>query len=251
MNQEVQWLLKEKYRGENTDAFKEDCRRLERGEHIAYVIGFVDFLGATIDLSLKPLIPRPETEFWVGEAIKSLKKRNGRKKIQCLDIFSGSGCIGVSILRHVPEAHVNFSDNNEKFLNQIRLNAKNNTIEEDRYELVQSDVFSDIREKYDYILANPPYIDENKKTEVDESVLKNDPARALFAGDGGMYFVKKVLHEGIGFLNPGGVIYAEFDSHQKEALEKFSRDLPFAEVSFFKDQYGEWRYLRAVRNTSI
>ena len=77
MTKDEQWLLKEKYGGEKTEGFFADCERLARGEPLGYVIGWVPFLDCKIGLDSHPLIPRPETEFWVEHAIKSIKQTNG------------------------------------------------------------------------------------------------------------------------------------------------------------------------------
>ena len=101
LSKEIRWLLEEKYHGQLTPPAKRDIARLQKGEHVDYVIGFVEFAGCRIDLSQRPLIPRSETEHWVHKAIAELRQEShDRKKtdatpISCLDIFAGSGCIGV------------------------------------------------------------------------------------------------------------------------------------------------------------
>jgi len=94
---EQEWLLNEKYGGKKTPQYEADLDRLASGEPLAYVINNMPFLGCSIDLSSRPLIPRAETEFWVGEVVEKLKKESG--PITCIDIFAGSGCIGVSLLK--------------------------------------------------------------------------------------------------------------------------------------------------------
>ena len=172
--EEIRWLLEEKYQGKRTliepegsseperPAFLRDLKRLKKGEHVDYVIGWKPFLNCKIDLRYKPLIPRVETEYWVEKAIKDLRSAS----ISCLDIFAGSGCIGISVLRIIPSAHVDFAEKEKKFCKQIVLNAKLNKITRSRYKVIQSNMFSKVRGKYDYIFANPPYLAESKKQKV-------------------------------------------------------------------------------------
>ncbi len=103
MTQDEVWLLREKYQGVKTDAFFEDCARLKNGEPLAYIIGSIPFLNTTIFLDAHPLIPRPETEFWVEKAIAHM---NVRAPLRILDLCAGSGCIGVAVLTARKETRV-------------------------------------------------------------------------------------------------------------------------------------------------
>ena len=113
---DIDVLIREKYNNslkkkKDYSSFKKDVLRLKSGEPLEYVMGFSYFLGCRIDLSLKPLIPRQETEFWVEKAIKRIKTR--KKSLICLDIFAGSGCIGIALLKHIKASRVDFSENSE------------------------------------------------------------------------------------------------------------------------------------------
>lgn len=244
LGKEVNWLLKEKYSGKLSPALYKDIKRLKRGEPLDYVIGFTYFLGYRVDLSQKPLIPRPETEYWVEEAIEELRIKNGELRI--LDIFAGSGCIGIAILKHIKNAKVNFAEKDKRFLKQIEINLKLNHIDKKRYYLIQSDVFNNIKGKYDYIFANPPYISKKKLNKVQKSVLKFEPKSTIFGGKNGLFYIKRFLKNAKNYLKKDGEIYMELDSYQKGKIAKILKKFNYKNYQFHKDQYGKWRYLIVI-----
>lgn len=242
----VNWLLKDKYFGKPNAQFKKDIERLKVGEPLDYVIGFTDFLNCKIDLSKKPLIPRPETEFWVEKAISYISQTlDDRPKfeIRVLDIFSGSGCIGISIMRHIKNAQVIFAEKDKKLLKQIRINCTISKIKPNKYQIIQSDVFNNIVGKYDYIFANPPYIPTTRKNKIQKSVLKYEPKMALLGGKDGLFYIRKFLTKAKNFLNPNGKIYMEFDSIQKKQIEALLKKYHYKKWDFHKDQYEKWRWV--------
>lgn len=239
---EIQWILKDKYKGHWRPKIINDINRLKKGGPVDYIIGWKPFLNCRIDLSQKPLIPRIETEYWVEKAIEEIKaERGGKNKFYALDIFSGSGCIGIALLKNFPQAEVDFSDNNKKFLKQIKINLKINGIKPRRYKLIKSDVFSKIGKKYNYIFANPPYVSFDQK--VQKSVLKYEPKSALFAAENGLFFIKKFLKEAKNYLNPDGKIYMEFGLGQKKKIGDILCRNGNKNQRFFKDQFNRWRWL--------
>jgi len=237
-NKEIDWILDEKYGGRVCEDFKKDIKRLERGEPVDYIIGFTEFLGCKIDLSQKPLIPRPETEYWAEKAIAGIKANS-----EVLDIFSGSGCIGIAVLKHIKNAKVCFAEKDKRLLKQIKINLKLNKIDSKKYRIVQSDVFQHVKGKYDYILANPPYIAEGRKDKIQKSVLKFEPKRALFGGKNGLLFIKIFLKGARDYLKKEGRIYMEFDSRQKGEIKKILEKIGYKNYQFQKDQFERWRYL--------
>ena len=201
-----------------------------------YKRGFKEFLGVKVDLSFRPLIPREETEEWVKYAIKEIKG-------ECLDLFAGSGCIGLSVLKNVPNLICDFGDKEPSFLKGIEKSAEENGIEKERFNLIETDIFSNISKKYDYILANPPYVAESRKDEVGEDVKMFEPAIALYGGNDGMDIIRKFLNEAKDYLKEKGIIYMEFDPGQKELIEEIIKE-KYSKFEFFKDKYNKYRVVK-------
>jgi release factor glutamine methyltransferase len=215
-----------------------------KNQPIEYKRGFKGFLGCKVDLSLKPMIPRPETEFWLKKAIKTINQ--GKKKVFCLDIFAGSGCIGIAVLKHT-KAKVDFSDIEKKFLKQIKINLKLNKISASRYRVIHSDIFSKLTTlkvvNYDYIFANPPYVGLDRRHLVQESVLDWEPVIAIFGGEDGLFYIGKFLKDARKHLKKDGKIYLEFDHLRKKETEKLLKQLKYKKFKFYKDQFKKWRWV--------
>jgi len=245
LQKEINWLLKEKYNGKPNIKFRKDIVRLKKGEPIDYVIGFVNFLGCKIDLSKKTLIPRKETEYWTAFAARDIKNRvdNSSDIIRVLDIFAGSGCIGIVLMAHLPNVICDFSDDDKKAIQQIKINLKNNFIKKPKSKIIQSNIFSKIKRKYDYIVANPPYIPITKRNKIQKSVLKYEPKKSLFGGKDGMDYIKKFLQDAKKYLNKYGRIYMEFDPPQKDKIEKILKKIGYSKWYFCKDQFNRWRWV--------
>jgi len=113
----------------------------------------------------------------------------------------------------------------------------------------QSDVFSNVPDRYDVITANPPYIPESRKSALDASVTDFEPHEALFGGEDGLAFIRPLITETPKFLNPGGSLFVEFDSAQKDVIKDLAHTSgAWRETRFIRDQYDEWRAVELVRN---
>lgn len=205
-----------------------------------YIKGYKYFLGIKIDLSLRPLIPRGETEYWVSSILKEIKK--GAK---CLDLFSGSGCIGVSVLKNIEDSCVDFGEIEDKFIEQIKINL--NGFNKNRYRIIKTDIFLNIKNKYDYILANPPYVAEERIKEVGEDVLEFEPHVALFSGKKGMNAIIELINKGFNYLNENGLLVIEHDESQKEAIEELILKNKYSRFEFCKDQFDQYRFVKIYK----
>jgi release factor glutamine methyltransferase len=248
-SQEASWLLKEKYNGEKSEAFFADVARLEAGEPLAYLIDSIPFLGTTITLTSKPLIPRPETEFWVEKAITTIKEtqRVTERTMQVLDLCAGSGCIGVAVGNAIPESIVHFVELVTTHLPTITHNCEANNLPEARRKIIESDLFTGLRTepqpRYDFILSNPPYIDP-KVDRAEASVKAYEPALALYGGWAGIELIARIITEAPNFLLPHGQLWLEHEPEQAELITELAKDL--FTVSIHTDQYGVNRFSKLV-----
>jgi len=215
---------------------------------VEYEKGYTKFLNCKIDLRNRVFIPRIETEFWVGKAFKNCKLQIANcklKKVKILDIFAGSGCIGIAVLKNIKNSRVDFADIDKRAIEQIKINLKLNKIPSQRYRIYQSNLFEKIKNKnYNYIFANPPYVAKEKIKEVQPSVLRYEPRRAILGGKKGLFYIRKFLKEAKKFLKPDGTIYFEFDPEQKNEISNILRKENYKNSKFFKDQFKKYRFVK-------
>lgn len=239
--EDIRALRRDKYGDAETD-MSEDLERLAAGEPLAYVIGWVPFLGLKIHLESRPLIPRPETEWWTEKLIAHLKEKFGDKPFTVLDLCAGSGAIGLAILAHIPAARVTFAELMPAHVQLIRRNIRQNDLDVSRTAVLEGDLFSPIPtgSRFDIIVSNPPYIPENR--ELPESVTIFEPPEALFSGTDGLSLIRRIAEEAPTYLHADGELWVECDSEHADA----ARDLLVKHVDkteIRKDQYGRARLL--------
>ncbi len=242
-NQETDWLLKEKYQGVESEAFQADCAKLKVGVPVAYLIGQVPFLDCTIYLDSHPLIPRPETEYWVEQAINTIKTSSTRQDL-VLDLCAGSGAIGVAVAKAVPEASITFIELDSTHLPTIEKNLTKNTIiyDSEKYQVLSGDLFTVLPngQRFNYILTNPPYIDTEANT-VDTNVTAHEPHLALFGGEAGMELISKIISHAPQHLLPSGQLWIEHEPAQVEAIASLAITHGFTIITH-PDQYRVPRF---------
>lgn len=232
---DIEALKNEKYGGDKGANMHDDLARLARGEPLAYVIGHIPFMGLSIDLSTKPLIPRPETEWWV----EKLAAHVGERPLRILDLCAGSGAIGLSILKHTPNTHVSFGEIEREHAELINMNIKRNSLDATRTDVRAGDLFTPFKnERFDLIAANPPYVPSWRQ--LPPSVTQYEPPVSLYGGADGLTIIKRIFTEAPKHLTPGGELWVECDvSHIEEARAL----APTTEVHI--DQYGRPRVVVA------
>jgi len=233
---DIESLIQDKYEGNMEADLSADLARLRSGEPLAYVIGWIPFLGLRIKLASMPLIPRPETEWWTEQLIQHLKKTYGDEPFSLLDLCAGSGAIGLAILSVFPQASVTFSELIPKHAEQIKLNASVNGINASRIDVRVGDVFESIGvDTFDIIATNPPYIPASRV--LDES-LSFEPNEALYSGSSGMDVITRICTEAQDHINPNGELWMECDVSNIEMAQAL---IPGSTIR--TDQYGRPRVL--------
>lgn len=229
-------LLTEKYQGEKTEEYGNDCDRLHNGEPYEYVLGYTDFLGAKIDLSLRPMIPRPETAFWVARAIEELKKKEG--VLRLADTFAGAGNVGIALLKHLPSATVDISEFDPALKEQIKKNVILNDIEPERVKVVNGSILEGLSGHYDAIFAVPPYVPYDALPDLDPEMIKFEPHLAFFAHEGGHEFHRALIADAWGMLKEGGTLYMEADMDHNDDIRKLVEGTKWSKLEFWPDPYG-------------
>jgi HemK-like putative methylase len=249
-SQEERWLLAEKYGGVKTEGFYADCKALALGTPLGYLIGQVPFLDCTIWLDAQPLVPRMETEFWVEQAIKTVKKSSKLQStlaglpsgpIRILDLCAGSGCIGVAVAEALPRTNVDFAEIDIRLLPTIEKNVATNC-PNSATNLYHSNLFQGIplENRYDFILSNPPYIDPTIDRAT-ESVKSHEPHLALYGGVDGLEIIEQIISTAKDHLTPTGQLWIEHEPEQVNHINKLAADSGFNYTSH-ADQYGVLRY---------
>lgn len=210
---------------------------LRKGVPVQYIIGNVCFYGNIINVNENVLIPRFETELLVEKATKYIEKLfDGNVNI--LDIGTGSGAIAIS-LDKLTYGRVDAIDISE---DALKVAKSNNVLNETNVNFFMSDVFSNVHDKYDVIISNPPYIAYDE--EIMDIVYDNEPHMALYAPDNGLYFYDKILSECLLYLKSDFLIAFEIGYRQGEDIKDLVlKYLDDVYVSIERDYSGKDRFV--------
>ena len=205
---------------------------------LSHLVGFEYFYDRKFKVTSDILSPRMETEELVYKVIDYIRKNN-LTNIKILDLCTGSGIIGITLKKELEEFDVKIlaSDISSRALTVAKENAS--SLEAD-ISFVESDLFSNIQDKFDIIVSNPPYIAHDDKKTIKENVLNYDPHLALFAGEEGMYFYRNIIEKSRPYLNEKGIMFLEIGYDQKEKIITLGENNKF-ETVVYKDINGRDR----------
>ena len=218
------------------------------GKPVSYITGMKEFMGLEFAVNKAVLIPRPETELLVEEAVRVL---NG-KAMRVLDLCTGSGAIAVSIRHFVPQAEVTATDLSEEALKVARENAERLTAGGIRF--LQGDLFeafSNLQapgsELFNLIVSNPPYIPAKVIDGLMPDVKDFEPRLALDGGADGLDIYRRLIPQAAEYLAPGGVLMLEIGHDQGESVPDLCRQAGLGNITVLKDLAGLDRVARAER----
>lgn len=211
------------------------------GKPINKIVKRAYFYGRKFYINKNVLAPRCETERVVDyalEEIQTLQKQKGKNGIvKVLDLCTGSGIIGITIKKQNALAEVTLADISKKALKVADINAKKLNVD---VEIVKSDMFANIYNKYDVIVCNPPYITQEAYKNLPKSVKNYDPKKALLGGQDGLDFYRILRDKASDYLLDGGVIVCEIGYDQKEAIKNIFCN-KYASVDVYDDYEGNPR----------
>lgn len=207
-------------------------KEVAAGKPVQYITNKQEFMGLSFFVDENVLIPQPDTEILVEEAIKYANQI--KENVEILDMCTGSGCIGVALAKHVKNAKVTLVDISTKALEVAKKNAKENEVKE-KVNFIQSDMFENIKSKFDVIVSNPPYIKTKVINELDLQV-QNEPHLALDGGENGLKFYEILINEAPKYLKENGKIFLEIGYDQKKEVEELARNSKlYKEIETVKD----------------
>ena len=191
------------------------ARRAER-EPVAHIIGRREFWGLEFEVTRDVLIPRPETEIIVEEALAFAAAHPCRTVV---DVGTGSGCLAVAIAHALPAVRVTAVDVSVAALEVARRNAVRHAVAE-RIAFHQGDVLEGLQGRVDLIVSNPPYVPDGDAESMQEDVVRYEPRTALFGGRNGLDVVDRLFHQAADHLEPGGQLIVEFGFGQAEQVAR-------------------------------
>jgi len=216
------WTLTDLVMNDNTEVdptfFRKSCKKLKKNIPVQYLCQSAYFFNEKFYINKNVLIPRPETEILVAEALKRIKTIS-KKKIKILEIGTGSGIIALTLKRLLPESEIVAVDISRKALKVAKINQ---TIQKSNIVLKKSNLFKNINGKYDLIISNPPYVKKNS-IHIETQVKKYEPKKALFAKEEGYYYYRKILEQAKEYLNPNGWIAFEIGEEQGETIRRIAQ----------------------------
>jgi release factor glutamine methyltransferase len=214
--------------------FREYIRRRAKRIPAGYILNNAYFYGLEFHVEKGVLIPRPETELLVEEIIKAV---SGKKKLNILDIGTGSGAIAVTLAKNLPGSRVTAVDISILALKVARLNARKLKVAK-RIKFRKGSLFAGLKERFDIIVSNPPYVKAGDFKTLQPEV-KYEPRAALYGGKDGLDIYRRMISLAKDHLAPAGILALEIGYGQSGKIRALlAREKIFRQVDIIKDYSG-------------
>lgn len=199
---------------------------------LQYLTKTQGFMGLEFSVTPAVLIPRQDTETLVETVLSYAKDKPGASLV---DVCTGSGCIAVSLAHYGNFAHVVASDISSAALLVAKKNAADNHAS---VQFFESDLLEQVPGRFDMIVSNPPYIEDEVILELEPEVKDNEPMLALSGGKDGLIFYRRLTETAKDHLNPGGALFVEIGYNQWEAVAELFRENGFSKPTLVRDLAG-------------
>lgn len=220
-------------------------RRL-RFEPVAYITGRKAFWSFTLEVNHDVLIPRPDTEVIVEEAL-AVCRAEAFNQPRILDIGTGSGAIALALAKEIPESQITATDISAKALAVAQKNARALNLE-NSVTFRESDLFEQVHGEFDMIVANPPYIGAAEYETLAAGVKDFEPREALWAGQTGVEFYEKLVYQAQSYLKQKGWLLLEIGAKQSESVRSIMANTGFYDrIDIRADYAGLSRVIKGRR----
>jgi release factor glutamine methyltransferase len=205
---------------------------LEKNMPVQQIIGYVYFYGYKFKVTNQALIPRFETEELVANVLIQYDEYFAPKKVDMIDVGTGSGCLAIALAKEEPRFNVLATDISAEALSLAKENAE--LIGAD-IEFIQGDMIKPVMDrKFDILVSNPPYIPTDE--DVDDIIINHEPHIALFGGEDGLKFIREIIQDSKHILKEKAIIAFEHAYNKAEAIQALAKEAyPNAKVFTLKD----------------
>lgn len=231
--------------------FRELLERRKRREPVQYITGSAEFRGLEMELSKATLIPRPETELVVDEALRVLSGAGNAGDITIIDLCTGSGCIAISMAVELSTSRIWATDISIEALVVAERNARRHGVA-DRINFLRGDLYDALNEvvlerKATIILSNPPYIPDDEIERLEPEVAAWEPRASLAGGHDGLVLIRRIISGAGNYLANNGHLVMEFGAGQSQMVREFTEESGF-ECEIKKDLSNIERILIAKKS---
>ncbi|MHB1355465.1 MAG: peptide chain release factor N(5)-glutamine methyltransferase [Anaerolineae bacterium] len=219
-------------------------QRRQLREPLAYILSQRAFYDMVLEVGPATLVPRPETEQLVDEAINWCRQQ-GKIELWAADVGTGSGALAIALAKHIPNLHVHASDHSNAALAIAERNIRRYSLQ-DRIRVSVGDLLIAAQRRFDVIVANLPYLPRTRLVELSPEVTQYEPLVALDGGEGGLDIITRMCHQVPEYLERSGLLLLEIDEGQGEIVTGLlAESLPLAQVQVLLDYAGLQRVVRA------